>query len=692
MEKNHFFKEGLKLNSYKFAYRSDEDNLVDDFFIKTLNRSNLYLRASGYFSINFFNVLEKKIYPFIENGGIIRLICGIELSEEDLKEISSGYSLRYLIKNKLINPESEYLFSNLSNICWLIANGRLELKIAVLKNNKNKVAPGIYHEKFSIFGDEYGNRLATIGSSNETLGGYINNFEHIDVYLNWEGVRENQRVKEKIEYFNLLWENSTNTLEVIDFSEDFVKTYKKYSPNEPKEYIENSKEESLKPRPYQQDAINALKNNNWTGILEMATGTGKTLTSIFAARQYIEENLFQGLIIVVCPLQQLIDQWEKDLGKILPDLEIIKCYLSKNNWYDKFNRTLQSIILDKKSAIVLVTINTGITNNFLDNINLFSTIDKIIIVDEVHNIGAKESSKILSIDSKARIGLSATPIRKYDEEGNINILNYFEKIVYKLNLKEAIKRGFLVEYYYHLKFCFLNDEEMEEYKNLTLKIVRALNGKKSSVDFEEKAQILFNKRAKILSTCKSKLMALEDILKELKKESNIHNLLVYTAENPEFFSKTLDVLKANDLIIQKIIGETKNHLRHKIIKYLEERKINGILAMKCLDEGIDIPSADKAILLSSSANEKQFIQRRGRVLRKDKNNRNKVADIYDFLVVPEKIESDTEAKIFERELKRVLEFSLTSLNGAEVFIQLEEYANKNRVLKNFVEIIKEFKS
>lgn len=660
----------------KFSYRSDEDNLLRDFLLKTLNESKKYYRASGYFSSKIFDDLEKNILPFIENNGEIKLVCGIELSDEDIELIKKGYELKRLIGNKILESE-DFKLSTLPNICWLIANNKLELKIALM-NNENK--RGIYHEKFSVFMDEEENYVAAIGSWNETSNGYSANLETIQVFNDFNGEVDYQRIREQKKYFTKLWEDRTKGVTVLNFTEELVKKYSQVAPYKPVIYneLEEKKEPQIMLREYQKEAIENLKKNKWQGIFAMATGTGKTFTALYALKNFLNQRK-NGLIIIVCPYTHLVTQWEKEVLKVFSYQKIVKCFENRNNWEDKIDLLIREILLNKILGICITTISTGSKETFLKKL-CNTNIEKFIVFDEVHNIGSKESKKMLEIEAAFRLGLSATPIRRYDEEGNRAILKYFGKVVYEFSLKEAILQGYLAKYNYFLMLCELSDDEQEKYEKITKQIINQMNKKEADEDL---IQILLNKRVKIISACKDKLIKLDYLLKKSKFKKTIF----YTAEDKEFFKLTREVLNKNGIVTLNITSKENYFKREKIIEDLVEDKIDGILAMRCLDEGADIPEVENAIILASSSNSKQYIQRRGRVLRKKNKNENKVAKIYDYIVIPREMRSDIEKSIFTRELKRIKEFIECAENKNEIILKLLKFSYNNACMKEFIKLL-----
>lgn len=690
---------------FKISYRSNVDDLLKDFYIPAFSNSTEYCRASGFFSSNLLNNLGKGIYPFIVNDGRMRLICGIHLSKDDLDEINKGYSIKeklleekvgYALTRSIDEISSSFLTTDLSNICWMIANNRLNIKIAINSHN-GLITSGIYHEKIAIFCDSFNNFVATNGSSNESEYGYVYNFEYFDVYKSWGSNDEVERINEKMQYFSDMWVNKTDNLVVMNFPDAIRQQLVKMAPEIPIDHNGNVNkfliseapdiysDIKLRPWKYQEKAINEWFRNNNKGIFEMATGTGKTYTSLFAVKKYIARSVSGYVLVICCPYQHLVSQWEQNVKDVFPTADIVKCFDNKKIWLGPLNKLVQDIIFGNQLfGVVITTTSTGSSEDFFSILNT-PKIRRIIICDEVHNIGSEQNKNFLKLDSEAKIGLSATPIRPFDEEGNRAIREYFGDSIYKLSIKEAIEMGFLVQYNYYIRYCELDELEYEEYRNISMEIAK-LYSTKSKLN-EEKLQRLLLKRARILSSCTNKLKVFDEILGTI---CDYHNLLVYTAENPSFLNDTLKVLNKRNIVTLKITSDVCNDVRKEIIGKFSNEDIHCILAMRCLDEGVDIPTANKAIILASSTNAKQYIQRRGRVLRKDKKGKKRVADIYDILILPPEFVNDIDKNLFERELVRVLEFASTARNSLQIISQLISFSRENSLMKNFINIFKEY--
>lgn len=311
------------------TYRTSDNDLLSEFYIPCLANSIKYDRAVGYFNSSILNYISNGLYQFILNNGKMRLVCGVELSNQDFQAIKEGYSYRKIIEQNL-NKQVDLLLenhdqANIKNLCWLIKTGNLDIKIAIRKlddlnidiNNINI----IYHEKFGIFTDSLGNKVVFAGSLNESANGWIYNFESFDVFWSWQKEFVD-RVQDRVDYFERLWANITPNVQVYEFPKAVKEKLIEVAPSEPidkvyplKVLIRNEKKKKIIPRDYQLQAVKKWKENNYKGLFEMATGTGKTITAILCAEEFIKDHC-STLVIIVCPYQHLVDQWRRELNKL----------------------------------------------------------------------------------------------------------------------------------------------------------------------------------------------------------------------------------------------------------------------------------------------------------------------------------------------------------------------------------------
>ena len=432
--------------------------------------------------------------------------------------------------------------------------------------------------------------------------------------------------------------------------------------------------ENIQIRPYQEEAIKKWFDNRLKGIFQMATGTGKTITAISAITRLLNlckvKKLSCGIIIVV-PYKSLLEQWVETLRlfKINP----IKCYESKNIWLDKLNKKIEFFNFGITKTIYIITTNaTFNSESFQESISKIQK-DYVLCIDEMHH--AATDKYLLNLPEKCifRLGLSATLESNYNIERTNELVSYFGGIVYEFSMKRAIEEGFLTPYYYYPIFIELSEYEKEEYFMLSKKIGRLINVCDKD---DECLTSLLMKRSRILGSAENKL---KELIKLKTKVKNTNYNIFYCGdtidENDDKFIYKVNRIVANELELKThtFTSEEDKNERKNILERFKQGDLQAITAIRCLDEGIDIPELRRAFILSSSTNPKEFIQRRGRILRKSKSK--EYAEIYDFIVVASldkryineltDEELIVEKKIFLRELDRFVEFASLSINEIE---------------------------
>ena len=651
---------------FNLKYRSDNDQLYEDFYYPCLVESTKYDRAAGYFSSHSLRTLARGFEVFLFNGGKIRMVANPKLSQEDILAIEKGHKAKVDVIERALLREIKVSSATLQGetlnvLAWLIYKGQLEIKIAHTDNN------ALYHEKFGIFTDDAGNSVAFSGSANETFGGIASNFEKIDVYAATQDQRRIQGAKED---FELLWSNETNGLSVIDVPESVKKNLLENRGPMPKP---SQRIAAIEPREYQQNAIQALKNNNWQGILEMATGTGKTITSLLAATAYqkINGRLF---LVIYAPFTHLVEQWKRECEKFGFEYMTL-CYESKTKWLDELEQEIRNFNIGILNVhVVITTYKTAATPHFNALINKVAQ-HAVLIADECHYIGSRAFRKIEFQNFTAKIGLSATPDRWWDETGTVFLKRIFDKVVYQYSLEDAIEAGKLTPYEYFPHVISLTESEIEAYKKLTLQIIRLYNSEDAD---KEKIEQLNRKRALILAKAYGKIPRLLSLLKE-KNARDIQHTLVYCAEKQ--VSVLTKALSDMGLRVHKFDSTVANKERKKVLEAFAKGTIQVLVAIKCLDEGVDVPSTCSAYFLASTSNPREFVQRRGRILRTAKGKT--LAEIHDFIVFPNGMDTDTFTMIAKKELPRFAEFSSAAINQStaknEVFPYLDPY-NLNHLM------------
>ncbi len=480
--------------SLKFQYRSDDDDLVNDFYIPCLTQSIQYDRAVGYFIAEGLSRAARGVAQLIRNGGKMRLVVGALIREDDRNQILEGYQERLSeglssrLNQELEAIDSDVVRQRIASLAWLVANGKLEVKVAVRVDDEGKIGPGIYHEKMGCFKDEIGNVIAFTGSSNETPGGLVDNFESNEIYADWVDA-ERPRVNRKVFDFEKLWSDATKNLRVLDFTEAVKINLLRFKPVNPPDFDPEDRRFlrlSIPPKKrelyeFQKAAIASWQQNNFNGIFAMATGSGKTLTAIKAVEGYVPT---ESLTVVVVPTIEVASQWEKEIGTELPDSRIITAHSGTPNWNSRVETVADYYSIGGENEIgrtfVVVTYDTASTQHFLNFVSRVPGERLCLICDEVHHAGAPVNSKILGLNARFRLALSATYEREWDELGTDLILNYFRGVVYTYEIGMAVEQGYLCPYEYFLHPVALAEDELETYRALTKK-VSALIASKNSV-------------------------------------------------------------------------------------------------------------------------------------------------------------------------------------------------------------------
>jgi len=696
----------LKDQEFLEEYRTGTNDIVNEFYKKAFNESIEYWRAVGYFRSSSLEAFGSTLQNFLQNDGKIKLITSVELTEADSDAIKKGMSKQEVCENRInaiIDTEfNENVGNGVTRLAYLLEIGRLEIKIALRKTNHGFF---LYHEKVGVFFDGEGNYIAFSGSQNESENAFENNFESIDVFTSWN---DKSRAEKKKKHFESLWNSTNEHVAIFEFSEasqkkliHFVKEFTSYDYgadlfNEPAIVYGSNKRPKvpdwLDLRDYQKEAINAWIQNDGQGIWAMATGSGKTITSL-AGATHLQNSLPNGYVplVVVVPYMHLVEQWASE-GRNF-NINFIKCNSDYGNWEKKLNHMIMNSLHDNKILIpILTTIGTYKTKRFQDQVKKLNNI--LLIVDEAHNFGSKEIQNYYLENTRFRLGLSATPKRHMDDEGSQAILDYFGDVIYTYDLKDAIRDGNLTPYYYYPIFVNLTEEEEEEYYELSQKISRLSAFSNDVNDTNSALKILLMKRARIIASASNKIELLKELLIDKDLIHSKHNLFYVAAkieENDGFELRMVDkmVQLLNDMGMQvdKFTADENKDERKYLIDKLSDNLIDGLVAIKCLDEGVDIPSVERAFILASSSNPKEFIQRRGRVLRQSKATGKEYAEIYDFLVIPnpENVMLDSatlkmERNYLEKEFLRFQEFVEIAENVHEIEPMILELKEKYHLL------------
>lgn len=707
---------GLQECTIKNEYRSLIDNVVQDFYLPLLGVAKNYYRAVGFFSSTALAEISKGVCDLAKNGGHIYLVASPHLSDEDIAAIKSGYDQREIIKASLIKELSDeeidcYSMDRLNLLAHLIANGVMEIQIAYTENNGGI---GMYHEKMGLIEDGEGNCVAFSGSMNESRTAMSINYETIDVFRSWGEQNERERVVIKQNAFASIWGKKEPNITVLEFpevTEEFIKKYRRKDisydidnqqfgvlPIDPKQRRSISHTESavgarvpdnIQLFDYQKEAISSWVGNNYRGIFDMATGTGKTLTGLGAISKLSADLNDRLAVIIVCPYQHLVEQWVEDIVRFNISPIIGYGSSAQKEWKERLEKAIrdQKIRKDKSFFCLVCTNATFAKSNVQEPISRIKS-PILLVVDEAHNFGAKSLSKYLDDRFTYRLALSATLERHRDEEGTAALYSFFGKKCIQYDLERAIREDKLTPYKYYPVLVYLNDSELEKYESLSFEMSKhVIKGKNGKVKLDGYGENLAIQRSRVVAGASLKLKKLREVIAPYRDQ---YFLLVYCgATNVVPDKADSSETDASDLRqIEAVTDILGNELDIKASRFTSEEDIttrtlikqhfkNGddlqaIVAIKCLDEGVNIPGIKTAFILASTTNPKEYIQRRGRVLRKSAGK--EFAEIYDFVTLPRELDEVSgltqeqmgrDLSLVKKELARVREFGELSLNSME---------------------------
>ncbi|MCQ2776657.1 MAG: DEAD/DEAH box helicase family protein [Bacilli bacterium] len=652
--------------------------------IPLLKKSTFYERGVAFFHSEWIELAKEGLIDFVNNGGKMKLLTSIQVDEDEFEAIKNGYNAKTndILKQKLVDQainatEKSGKSWTLAYLSWLICQNILELKISVHK----KTTTNIYHDKVCFFTDNEGNKVCLHGTLNDSLNA-TGNQELIMVCKSWneEHAKFISDIKSALDKS---WNNEVESFITLDLP-DIVKLEFNRLQNSFNPYAKLivSKEKSRSPRPYQNFAISNLKANDYCGILSMATGTGKTLTSLFAAKEFTEEKGFSCICIVV-PQITLIDQWAKNVNEIFPKTEILVCAENKSKWLSKLQLLRLTSPTLKNNIIVITTYTTLIDASLMKCLNGFR-LPFLYIFDECHNLGSYTIQKDFKpVFKSSKIGLSATPERWFDDEGTNYVKSLIGDVVFEYCMEEAIKAKKLTSYEYYPILCPLSDDEMTKFSKLTKEIKKQAQIDKSNEGgMSQKFETLTMERARITKKCSSKW---DEFLKIFSKYPDKKGAIVYVFDQE--VDKMVNLIREKfNLISYGIVSSTSAEERKEILEGFNNGRIDVLVAIKCLDEGVDIPNCKSEFILASSTNPREFIQRRGRVLRLSKDWPDKVATIFDFVTIAPKSDfypDDDKLAVVLRELPRVSEF--VRLSNKKNDIDLIAYLSEVQGLQKYVE-------
>ena len=488
---------GLPLDA---QYRTGERDPVEGFYIPCLTRAVSYDRAVGYFRSSIYAIVGDPTLDFARRGGAMRLVCSPSITEEDASSIAHGYVMRDAVIERSLARDIDELLETPSAapqarlLATLIKCGTLDLRIAIRVQSC-----GIYHEKLGIFTDGAGERVSFLGSANETWSAWHadGNHESIEVFREWRGDGERERVVNHAAHFQRLWDGNVLGVATLPFPtaqrqrllDIAAPGYDDVDwPAPPK------KAQGRTLQAHQIEAIRAWEAAGKRGVFEHATGSGKTFTAIAIIRKHVESG--QPALVLV-PSQLLLEQWREEIEAEIPSATILLAGGGNSKWKDG-GRLRAHLSADAGlPVIVLATMQTAATDAFLREARGGAHL--LLVADEVHQIGSSFNSKAMGIPSGAALGLSATPQRYGDPAGTAAIFDRFGPVVPPvITLRDAIKAGRLVDYEYFPHAVHLDQDEAQEWKKLTreisLALARSSSEEKSAHRMSEKARMLLIQR------------------------------------------------------------------------------------------------------------------------------------------------------------------------------------------------------
>jgi len=705
--------------SIKDEYRSLFHNMAKEFYIPLLNESVEYKRAVGYFSSTVLCQIADGISRLAINGGKIQIVASPHLSEEDIEAMKSGYERRdeivkQAVIRELIEARNVFEEKRLNLLANLIADNVLDIKIALMES-KSKMA--IYHEKMGIVTDKDGNIVAFSGSMNESGNALNENYEVIDIWCSWKSNEQKEKVETKVAAFTSIWNNTEPHVSIIAFPElkqEILDRYKRTSITDYSDvtdddlfFIEETKSsyavnmpENVKLHDYQIEAIDEWEKRDYCGIFDMATGTGKTFTGLGAVERLCKAMKNKLAVIIVCPYQHLVEQWVDDIEFF--GIKPIIGYSSspQKDWLKRletaiFNQKLD--VINREFFCFVCTNATFSTPKVQTQLNKIKG-NALLVADEAHNFGAERLSVLLDGKYNYRLALSATIDRHNDEVGTAKLYDFFGEKCIEYTLDRAIAEGKLTRYKYYPIITTLNTDEMAIYTDLTLQMSKCLIiGKDGKAKLNERGKKLALKRARLVAGISDKLAKLEECIKPYTDDKH---LLVYCGatkvmqDNRDFTNTDEEEIRQIEAVTY-LLGEDLNM---RVSRFTSEEDITtreilkrefalgnnlqALIAIKCLDEGVNIPAIKTAFILASTTNPKEYIQRRGRVLRLYEGK--EYAEIYDFIALPRPLDEVSsltdeevrrELQLVKNELTRAKEFARIAMNMGEAERVIDEIKN-----------------
>lgn len=647
----------------KISYIScGSENIASSFLVPALKCTKLYQRSVGFFSSGVLDTIIDGVVAISRNEGKIQLIASPKLSSDDIEAINLGYKARdEIVMSSFSNDfthEIEQLDDNKLNLLvTLIAKGTLDIKIALTETS------GDYHDKLGIMKDFDDNVLVFYGSANSSENGYKNNYEKIRVVKSWMPGECDSVADEQKEFISL-WNGTNPYVKVYDYKESAKKDLLEVI--ERRKNGHSSVKAPIVLRDYQEKAIISWVNNDYHGFYVMATGTGKTWTAIYSAKRLLDS--FHAMIVICAPYKHLVKQWSEDVEKAFPSAKIILVSSENPLWEQQISQEIIRKQYDSSTQIIIISTIASFRMERFTKVLSKSKEDKLLIVDEAHRFTDRPPE--LKHTFKYMLGLSATPYSGSTAQKGLELMQYFGGQVFSLSIEDALSRGFLVGYNYYPIYVNATEDEERLFKYHTQKIISCFkNNRCINPDLLVKS---LRNRLRVISMAEEKQARMDEIVDKVKETDHF---VVYCGDGRLFDSNTGEeirhiqsvkrVLTQHGFKSSQFTAKENMNDRMELVDSFNKGEISALAAIRCLDEGINIPSIKSALILSSNDDYREFVQRRGRILRTYKDK--PYANIYDVVVLPS-YDMDSWAKI---EFRRFHEYAKLALNCESLELELD---------------------
>ncbi|MBN1459273.1 MAG: DEAD/DEAH box helicase family protein [Armatimonadetes bacterium] len=657
------------------VYDSATCDLIRAVQVPLLQNSVEYLRGVGYFSSGWLRIAAPGMADLVSRGGRARIVIAPILQAEDWEAMKTGEEaridegLRLALTRNVLDLRASLESDTLNALAWMVADGVLEFRFAILRDQQGA---GDYHDKVGIFTDAAGDSVAIHGSLNDSVRGSLNG-EAFSVFASWDA-GQRPYVQLHRQRLEALWDDQNVQFRVRRLPEAVREQFVRLRTTPKRPYcLPAAVEPPQGPRcpvalrSYQEDAVQAWEEAGCRGIFEMATGTGKTYAAIAAAvRQYEQRGRLAVLVLV--PYLHLLEQWARDIRAF--GFSPVLCSGEHLGWSVELQDRVRDLrMLDRGHLCVVAVHQTAASSRFARATSQLPPSNSLLIADEVHALGAPQLRRAMLPGTELRLGLSATPRRWYDDAGTATLTSYFGSVCFEFPLEKAIGK-YLTPYSYHPHLVGLSDSEMGEYESLTSQVTALAARAERDAEVREQLRQLLIRRARIIGRAAGKLPRALAVLESLMADDRRHRretqgLLVYCA--PGTHTQVLRAVADRGLRCHEFVHTVSLGERERLLSQFAEGVIQALVAIKCLDEGVDVPSTRTALILASSTNPREFVQRRGRILRKAEGKDRAV--VHDFIVIPPERQtrglSGAELGIFQREMPRFAEFASSALNEFE---------------------------